>query len=161
MTVADTPHLNSTPADDDVTVIAKASKTIIVLTAVLAVPSLWTAVQSPSILAWIWLAAHIGIVVRVAQLRLTVSTAGVMIRNFFSTTTVPVWEAEIEVRAEKDTVLLSDSGGKLDTEGRVLYIRRPWNQNGPIHVGIAPRFGKEFDRIHDELIAAIAIQRAA
>lgn len=161
MTVAQTPHLNSAPTGDDVQVIAKASKTIIVLTAVLAIPSLWTAVQSPSILAWIWLAGHIAIVVRVAQLRLSVSKAGVIIQNFFRTTTVPVWEAEIEVRVEKETVLLSDSGGRLDTEGRVLYIRRPWNQEAPIHVGIAPRFGREFDRIHDELVDAIATQRAA
>ncbi len=157
MTVETTPQRST----NDVRVIAKASKTIIVLVALLALPSIWTAFRTLTPLAFIWAAGHVAIVVRVSKLRLTVSDAGIMIRNFFSTTTVPVWEAEIEVRAGEDSVLLSDAGGKLDTEGRVLYVKRPWNENGEVHVGIAPRFGHEFDRIHDELVSAIAAQRAA
>ena len=161
VTVTDSPQSALTTEPDGVRVIAKASKTIIVLVALTAIPALWTAFTRPSILAFLWLIPHVVFVARVAQLRLTVSQAGVTIRNFWATTVVPVWEAEIEVRAGEDTVLLSDAGGKLDTEGRVLYIKRPWGDNDSVHVGVAPRFGREFDRIHDELVAAIAEQRAA
>ena len=162
MTVTEPPEItDESAASDDVRIIAKASKTIIVLVALLAVPAVWTAVRSPSLLAFAWLVPHVVLVARVKQLGLTVSSAGVTIRNFLSTTVIPVWEAEVKVRVDKDSILLSDAGGKLDTEGRTLYIRRSWNRDDEVQVGIAPRFGHEFDRIHDELVSAIALQRAA
>jgi len=162
VTVTEPPEItDESAASDDVRIIAKASKTIIVLVALLAVPAIWTAIQSPSLLAFAWLVPHAVFVLRVKQLGLTVSSAGVTIRNFLSSTTIPVWEAEVEVRKDKDSILLSDSGGKLDTEGRTLYIRRAWRNEDEVQVGIAPRFGREFDRIHDELVSAIALQRAA
>jgi hypothetical protein len=161
VTVTSTPQKSETEPES-VRVIATASKTIVVLAAALAIPATYTAITSPSLLAFVWLVPHIAIVLRVAKLRLSVSASGVMIRNFFSTTVVPIWEAELEIRSGEETVLLSDAGGKLDTEGRILYIKRPWNQSSSdIHVGIAPRFGNEFDRIHNELVGAIRDQRAA
>ncbi len=142
-------------------VIAKVSKTLVVFVALLSSLVLVGAFLTSSLLAYFWLICLVLLTIRVSQINLELSEEGVTIRNFFRTTHIPLWEAEVEVHSGEKTVLLSDSGGKLDKEGRMLYVTRTWHEGERVHVGAVPRFGHEFDRVHDELVTGIKALRAA
>lgn len=143
-------------------IIARTSRFIVGVVAVAALlPTMARLLTQPSIYSVIWVLLGISIVRRVAQLAVAVSPDWVIIRNFFRTTHVPVWEAQVEFgEQEAATGLVSDAGGKLDEGGRTLYVRRLLHGDR-LHVGVAPRYGKEPVRIHDDLVAAISEARAA
>ncbi len=143
-------------------VIARVSKFVVGVVAFLALaPTLLRAFISPNSITIGWVIIGAMIVIRVAQISVAVSPDWVIVRNFFRTTHVPVWEAEIEFgETESERGLMSDAGGKYDAGGRTLYVRRQWNGDR-LHIGVAPRFGTEPERIHDELVDAIREARAA
>lgn len=140
--------------------VARTTKTAIMGVALFGIPALVALVISPNILTVAAVAAHIFVTWRVAQIRVSVSQAGVIVHNFFKDTFVPLWEADLEIEDHAEVVFLSDAGGKFDTQARTLYINRPWN-NDRVNVGIAPRYGAEFDRIYTDLSSAIKLHRAA
>ncbi len=143
-------------------VIARVSPLVVVLTAIFALPSVVGFLRSPEPLTLLWVVFHILIGKRVAQIGLAVSREGVEITNFTGRTLVPIWEAEAEVVENSGpNPVLSDAGGKYDNQGRALVIRRCWNDDPDVNVGVAPRYGNEVERIHRELVEAIAEQRAA
>lgn len=165
MEVAKDMPVDNALSDEDETspgeiIVARTTKTAIAIVALFAIPALIAVVANPNILTFAAIVLHLGITYRVSQIRVTVSPDGVIVRNFFSDTFIPLWEADVEVEDQPDVVFLSDAGGKFDTQGRTLYINRPWH-NDRINVGIAPRYGVEFDRIHTDLNSAIKLQRAA
>ncbi|MGI9605819.1 MAG: hypothetical protein ACR2P0_06735 [Acidimicrobiales bacterium] len=144
----------------DMVVIKKASWLMVGIIAVLVVPTVLNAVTNPTPLAFVWVAIGVAIVWRVSRLKVGVDHDGVTVLNFFRTTKIPIWEAEPEIDDPEAGVLLSDAGGKYDQGGRTIYIRRPWH-NDRIHVGVAPRYGTEVERIHHDLLFEIKRQRAA
>jgi len=142
-------------------VVARASNLVVGLTAFFALPSLFALLFSPSALTLLWVVFHVLIGRRVAQISLLVSRDGVQVNNFTSSTVVPIWEAEVEVVPQTGfNPMLSDAGGRFDREARALVIRRRWHGDPDVNVGVAPRYGSEVDRIHDDLVGAIAAQRA-
>lgn len=143
-------------------VIARVSKFVVGVVATLALaPTLLRAIISPNSITIGWVIIGAMIVIRVAQISVAVSPDWVIVRNFFRTTHVPVWEAEVEFgETESERGLMSDAGGKFDEGGRMLYVRRQWNGDR-LHIGVAPRYGSEPTRIHDELVDAIREARAA
>ena len=143
------------------TVIARTSKTVIVALLVLLTPTFYRAALSPSVLSIAWVLMGLAILWRVSQLKLAVSPDGVTVLNFFHTNCIPIWEAEVTLAEPEAGLLLSDSGGKFDRGGRTLYVVRRWHDSERVHVGAAPRYGDEVDRIHDDLVAEIKRQRAA
>ena len=142
-------------------VIARVSNTVIGLTAIFAIPSIFALLFNPSALTLLWVVSHLLIARRVAQISLLVSREGVQVNNFTGTTLVPIWEAEVEVVDQTGfNPMLGDAGGRLDSEARSLVIKRRWHGDPDVSVGVAPRYGPEVDRIHNELVGAIAAQRA-
>lgn len=142
-------------------VIAKTSKTVIVATVVLLLPTFFGALLSPSPLSIAWVVIGLVILRRIAHIKVAVSSQYITVLNFFRTTHIPIWEAEIEVGDPEGGLLLSDSGGKYDKGGRSLYIMRRCHDAERVHIGVAPRYGSEVDRIHDELISEIKKKRIA
>lgn len=143
-------------------VIARISPLVIGLTAIFALPSAIAFIQKPNALTLLWVVFHVLIGKRVAQIGLAVSREGVEITNFTGRTLVPIWEAEAEmIENLGPNPVLSDSGGKYDNQARALVIRRRWNGDPDVNVGVVPRYGNEIVRIHQELVDAIAEQRAA
>lgn len=143
-------------------VIARTSRFVVGSVAAAAlIPTVARLLTKPSLFAIVWVLLGISIVRRVAQIAVAVSPDSVIVRNFFRTTRVPVWEAQVEFgEREAATGLISDAGGRLDKGGRTLYVRRLL-QDDRLHVGVAPRYGDEPLRIHDDLVAAISEARAA
>ncbi len=142
--------------------IAKVSPWIVGFAAVLLIPTFLRAFDNPTPLSIAWVLIGICLVSRVAMMQLRVDREHVVIRNYFRTTRVPIWEAEVEVVQEEGAnPFLSDAGGKVDQGGRSLCVVRMWNDHEKVGVTVAPRYGRELDRIHDELIEQIRHQRAA
>ncbi len=142
------------------TVITRVSKTTVVIVALFALPATIAFFMDPSVWRAVAVVGHAAVTWRVAQIRLSVSGHGVTVRNFVSHTLVPLWEAEPELERSEDVLFLSDSGGKIDTEGRTLFINRPWN-GSRVNVGAVPRYGAEVDRVHSELQDTILEYRKA
>lgn len=139
-------------------VIAQNSKFIVCVVALLLTPVFLRAIVWPSMVAAVWGAAGVAIIVRMSQVAIEVGDGWVTIRNFFKTSHISVWEAEIELGEQEGGLMVSDAGGRMDNEGRTLYIRP---RNGRrIHVGVAPRYGKEAERIRIELARAIETARS-
>ncbi len=141
-------------------VVAKISKFIVACVALLMVPAILRVVVDPSMINVVWLLLSGAVVVRVNQIAVYVNDGWVIISNFFKTTHIPVWEAEVELGEPEGGLALSDAGGRYDEGGQTLYIRRQWHGD-MVHVGVAPRYGKEVTRIHDELVLEIQKARAS
>ena len=141
-------------------VIARPSRFIIFGVALLLVPTVVRAALDPSLVNFAWALLGLPIVIRTSMLTVAVNKDWVTIRNFLSTTHVPLWEAEVEFGEIEGGGLVSDAGGKMDQGGRSLYVRRSWHENDRVLVTIAPRYGEESLRVHDELIEQIALHRA-
>ena len=124
-------------------------------------PVILRPVIMPSIAGLLWATLAIGVIVRVSTIQLSVSRECVRIQNFFRTTDIPIWEAEVEQgEPEPELGYIELREGQEAQAGRMLYIRRPWHGDR-VHVLVAPRFGTEAERIHSELLAEIAEARAA
>ena len=54
-------------------------------------------------------------------------------------------------------VLLSDSGGKYDKTGRMLYLTD--GSGRKVHVGLAPVYGSRLDTIAEDLYRAIDMMK--
>ena len=142
-------------------VVARVSRVVVVLVAALFSPTILRAIMDPNSVTIGTVVLGAMVVIRVAQISVGVSPDWVIVRNFFRTTHVPIWEAEVELgEPEAETGLMSDAGGRLDEGGRTLYLNRPWNGER-LHIGVAPRYGTEPQRIQRELVAAIRTARAA
>lgn len=141
-------------------VISRASKVFVAIVALLSAIPVAQAFTRPSLLSVLWMAIGIGIVWRVARLRLAVTDDVVVIQNFFNKVTVPIWEAEIELADPEAGIMLSDAGGKLDEGGRTLFIRRMWHHDR-VAVGVAPRYGRELERIRNDLNTEIMRRRSS
>lgn len=139
-------------------VISRASKVFVGFVGALAAVPVAQAFTRPSLLSVVWMFLGIGIVWRLARLRLAVTDDVVVVQNFFEKVTIPIWEAEIEVSDPEAGIMLSDAGGKLDHGGRTLFIKRMWHHD-KIAVGVAPRFGPELERISADLQDEIANRR--
>lgn len=142
-------------------VIAQTSKTVTVAILVLLIPTFSRAFVSPSPLTIAWVVIGLGILWRIAQIKVAVSNEYVTVLNFFRTTHIPIWEVDIEVAEPEAGLLLSDGGGKFDRGGRTLYVIRRWHDSEKVHIGAAPRYGSEVERIHDDLVNEIKKRRAA
>jgi len=141
-------------------IVARTSKFFIGLVALALSPVIGRAVLHPTPFTFLWAGLAIAVVVRVAKLHVGVTKDFVRIQNFFKTTEVPIWEAEIEHGEPEPGFALSDAGGRYDEGGRMLYVVRSWHQDR-VHIGVAPRFGDESIRIHDDLVVEIQKARAA
>lgn len=141
-------------------VVARPSRFIVFAVAFLLVPTVVRAAMEPTLVNFAWALCGVPIVIRTSQLTVAVNKDWVTVRNFFSTTHVPLWEAEVELGEVEGGGFVSDSGGKIDQEGRSLYVRRSWHDNDRVLVTVAPRYGDEQVRVHDELIEQIALHRA-
>lgn len=141
-------------------VVARISKFMVVCVALLMIPTVIRFVSEPSSLSALWVMIGAGIVYRVNQIAVYVNDGWVVVRNFFKTTHVPVWEAEVELGEQEGGLVVSDAGGPLDEGGHTLYIRRQWHGDS-VHVGVAPRYGKEAERIRIDLVTEIQKARAA
>ena len=141
-------------------VVARPSRFIVLAVAFLLVPTVVRAALDPSLVNFAWALCGVPIVVRTSMLTVAVNKEWVLIRNFFSTTAVPLWEAEVEFGELEGGGLVSDAGGRLDQGGRSLYVRRSWHDNDRVLVTVAPRYGDENQRVHDELKKQILLHRA-
>jgi len=142
-------------------VIARTSRFFVGLVALVASPVVLRAIMNPTPWSALWALMAIGVVIRCSQIRVGVSKEFVRVINFSKTIEIPVWEAEIELGEKEGGGPMSDMGGRLDEGGRLIYVRRSWHDNDRIHVGAAPRYGAEAERIHNELISEIRRARAA
>lgn len=141
-------------------VVARPSRFIVFAVAFVLLPAVVRAAVDPSLVNFAWALCGLPIVIRTSQLTVAVNKDWVTIRNFFRTTHVPLWEAEVELGEVEGGGFVSDAGGKLDQEGRSLYVRRSWKDDERVLVTVAPRYGDEQVRVHDELIEQIALHRA-
>ncbi len=141
-------------------VVARPSKFIVFGVAFLLVPTVVRAAMDPSLINFAWALCGLPIVIRTSLLTVAVNKDWVTVRNFLSTTHIPLWEAEVEFGEVEGGGLVSDAGGKLDAGGRTLYVRRSWHDNERVVVTIAPRYGDESQRVYDELNRQIALHRA-
>lgn len=141
-------------------VVARASRFIVFSVAFLLLPTVVRAAMDPTLINFAWALCGVPIVVRMSLLTVAVNKDWVTVRNFFSTTNIPLWEAEVEFGEIEGGGMVSDAGGKLDQGGRSLYVRRSWHEDDRVLVTVAPRYGDESIRIHDALIEQIAIHRA-
>jgi len=141
-------------------VVARPSRFIVFGVAFLLVPTVVRAALDPSLVNLAWALCGVPVVVRTALLAVAVDKDWVVIRNFFSTTAVPLWEAEVELSEPEGGGLVSDMGGKIDRGGRSLYVKRRWHQDDKVLVTVAPRYGDETERVFNELTAQINLHRA-
>lgn len=149
------------PVSDEVC-IARISRFMVVCSALLLmVPTILRFALMPSLVTFVWSLLALGVAVRVSQISLAVSHDVVTITNFFKTTEIPVWEAEVELGDAEGGGMVSDFGGRLDEGGRLLYVKRQWNNGELVHVGVAPRYGEDALRIRAELETEIRKARAA
>lgn len=141
-------------------VVARPSKFIVFSVAFLLLPTVVRAAMDPTLVNFAWALTGVPVVIRVSMLTVAVNKDWVTIRNFFSTKHIPLWEAEVEFSEVEGGGFVSDAGGKLDQGGRTLYVRRSWHEDDRVIVTIAPRYGDESQRVHDELNRQIALHRA-
>ena len=78
------------------TVIARTSHFVTALLALMLSPVIFRPIVNPTIAGLVWAMLSIAVIVRVSQIHLGVSRDFVRIQNFFRTTDVPIWEAEVE-----------------------------------------------------------------
>ena len=142
-------------------VVARPSRFIVFGVALLLVPTVFRAAMDPSILNLAWACLAIPIVARTALLAVAVNEEWVVVRNFFSTTAIPLWEAEVELGEPEGGGLVSDLGGPIDQGGRSLYVKRSWHDDERVLVTVVPRYGEETDRVYAALCDEIALQRAS
>ena len=142
-------------------VIARTSRFCTGLVAVGLSPVILRPIVNPTLPGFMWMLLAISVVVRVANLHLAVGNGFVRVQNFFRTTDVPIWEAEVDL-GEPEPELGFNQYSKVneETAGRMLYVVRPWHGDR-VHVGVAPRFGVEARRIREELQLEIKRARAA
>lgn len=142
-------------------VIARTSHIVTVLLTMMLSPVMFRPIMNPTIPGLIWAVLSVVVIVRVSQIHLGVSKDFVRIQNFFKTTEVPIWEAEVEAGEPEPELGYNElREGEEETAGRMLYIRRPWHGDR-VHVTVAPRFGEEAVRIRSELESEIRLARAA
>jgi len=142
-------------------VIARTSHFVTALLALMLSPIILRPIFNPTIQGLVWAMLSVAVIVRVSQIHLGVGNGFVRVQNFFRTTDVPIWEAEVESgEPEPELGYTELREGEEETAGRMLYIRRPWHGDR-VHVIAAPRFGEEADRIRTELVTEIARARAA
>ncbi len=142
-------------------VIARTSHFVTGLCALMFSPIIARPIVNPTIQGLVWALLAVAVVVRVSQIRLSVGRDFVRVQNFFRTTDVPIWEAEVEEGEPEPELGYNElRKGEEETAGRMLYIRRPWHGDR-VHIIAAPRFGEEADRVRTELCAEIARARAA
>lgn len=142
-------------------IIAKTPRVATAMVMVMASPVILRPIVDPTIAGLVWSIATIAIVVRVSQIHIGVHRDFVRVQNFFRTTDVPIWEAEVEQgEPEPELGFIELREGEEDTAGRLLYIKRPWHGDR-VHVGASPRFGPEAVRIRSELTTEIKRARAA
>lgn len=141
-------------------VVARPSRFIVFGVAFLLVPTVFRAAMDPSLVNLAWASLAIPIVARTALLAVAVNKEWVVIRNFFSTTAIPLWEAEVELGEPEGGGLVSDLGGPIDQGGRSLYVKRSWHDDDRVLVTVAPRYGEETERVYSALCEEIALQRA-
>lgn len=143
------------------TVIARTSHFVTALLALMLSPVILRPIVHPTIAGLVWAMLSIAVIVRVSQIHLGVGRDFVRIQNFFRTTDVPIWEAEVEEGEPEPELGYNElREGEEENAGRLLYIRRPWHGDR-VHVIAAPRFGEEAARIRTELTREIARARAA
>ena len=142
-------------------VIARTSHFVTLLCTVMFSPVIVRPLFNPTIQGLVWAMLAIAVIVRVSQIHLGVGAGVVRIQNFFRTTEVPIWEAEVEEGEPEPELGYNElRDGEEETAGRMLYIRRPWHGDR-VHVIAAPRFGEEAVRIRYELETEIRLARAA
>lgn len=141
-------------------VVARPSRFIVFGVAFLLVPTVVRAALDPSLVNFAWALCGLPIVIRTAMLTVAVNKDWVTVRNFLSTTHIPLWEAEVEFSELEGGGLVSDAGGKIDQGGRTLFVRRSWHEDDRVVVTVAPRYGEESQRVYDELNKQIALHRA-
>ena len=141
-------------------VVARPSRFIVIGVAFLLIPTVIRAALDPTLVNFAWALCGLPIVIRTSQLVVAVNKDWVLVRNFFSTRHIPLWEAEVEFGELEGGGLVSDAGGKFDQGGRSLYIRRSWHDDDRVLVSMAPRYGAGSLRVHHELTKQIAIHRA-
>ncbi len=141
-------------------VVARPSRFIVFGVAFLLVPTVVRAALEPSLVNLAWALCGVPVVVRTALLCVAVDSQWVVIRNFFSTTSIPLWEAEVELGEPEGGGLVSDLGGRIDQGGRSLYVKRSWHDDHRVLVTVAPRYGDENERVFNELTRQIDLHRA-
>jgi|GEM_PF-1842525 len=143
-------------------VIARTSRFVTVMVAVMWSPIIFRPIFSPSLPGLAFAMLAIVVVIRVSRIRLGVHRDGfVRVQNFFRTTDVPIWEAEVEQGEPEPELGFNElRDGEEETAGRMLYIKRPWHGDR-VHVTAAPRFGEEAQRIRIDLVDEIQKVRAA
>ena len=142
-------------------VIARTSHISTVFVAMMLSPIIFRPVMNPTIPGLIWAILSVAVIVRVSQIHLAVGRGVVRVQNFFRTTEVPIWEAEVEEGEPEPELGFNElRDGEEETAGRMLYIRRPWHGDR-VHVTAAPRFGEEAVRVRSELESEIGLARAA
>ena len=110
------------------------------------------------IVRWLLLALGIGFVYRLTQMKVSVTSSSVVVVNLFVRYELPL--AGTRIVTEKDrSPYLSDSGGKMDRTGRVLYLVSETGEK--VRVGVAPMFGGRLDVIAEDLNRTIATMQAS
>lgn len=140
-------------------IVARPSRFIVFGVALLLVPTVFRAAMDPSLVNFAWALLAVPVVIRTALLTVAVDREWVVVRNFFSTTAIPLWEAEVELGEPEGGGLVSDLGGPIDQGGRSLYVKRSWHEDDRVLVTVAPRYGHENERVYNELCKEIAHQR--
>lgn len=142
-------------------VIARTSHFVTALVTLMLSPVIFRPIVDPTIPGLIWAMLAFVVIVRVSQIHLGVHRDFVRIQNFFRTTDVPIWEAEVEEGEPEPELGFNElREGEEETAGRMLYINRLWHGDR-VHVTVAPRFGTEALRIRTELATEIRRARAA
>ena len=95
---------------------------------------------------------------RVSRMKLSVTQDSVIVVNFLKQYEIPLNEVEIHDNRDRSP-LLSDAGGRLDTDGRVLSVSNGSSPRVPI--SIAPAFGSRLDTIAEDLYRAIDKMKAS
>ena len=141
------------------TTIAQPSRVFLALMGLMLTPIILRPFFAFTPLTALW--SMLGMVVfnRLMRLGLSVSSDHVVVRNFFRTTEIPIWEAEVEREESGDDDILAELDASYGHDGRTLFIKRLWH-NDRIRVGVAPRFGPEAERIYRQLVEEIKRARA-
>jgi len=89
-------------------VVAKISKFIVVCVGLLMTPVVLRAIFEPSAVTALWVVLAGAVVWRVNQIAVYVNDGWVTISNFFKTTHIPVWEAEVELGGDSSNLPLDE-----------------------------------------------------
>lgn len=141
-------------------VVARPSRFIVLGVAFLLVPTVVRAALDPTLVNVAWALCGVPVVVRTALLAVAVNEDWVVVRNFLSTTAIPLWEAEVELGEQEGGGFVSDLGGPIDQGGRTLYVKRTWHGGERVPVTVVPRYGEVTQAVYQELNAQIALHRA-